>query len=57
MKGDDYAFRFGGIERLYGRRALEHFRHAHYCHCRVGRRRVSWAAEALARSGVGTIDV
>ncbi|MGB2115141.1 MAG: tRNA cyclic N6-threonylcarbamoyladenosine(37) synthase TcdA, partial [Marinobacter adhaerens] len=26
---DDYQFRFGGIERLYGRKALTAFRHAH----------------------------
>ena len=29
MNADDYAFRFGGIERLYGRPALHAFRNAH----------------------------
>ncbi|HBC35007.1 MAG TPA: tRNA cyclic N6-threonylcarbamoyladenosine(37) synthase TcdA, partial [Marinobacter adhaerens] len=54
MNADDYAFRFGGIERLYGRRALEAFRHANIAVVGLGGVG-SWAAEALARSGVGTI--
>ncbi|HCW89314.1 MAG TPA: tRNA cyclic N6-threonylcarbamoyladenosine(37) synthase TcdA, partial [Marinobacter sp.] len=28
-KTDDYEFRFGGIERLYGRPALQAFRASH----------------------------
>ena len=56
MTGDDFHFRFGGIERLYGRRALEHFRHAHIAIVGLGGVG-SWAAEALARSGVGTLTL
>ena len=56
MNADDYAFRFGGIERLYGRRALEAFRHANIAVVGLGGVG-SWAAEALARSGVGTITL
>lgn len=54
MTADDYYFRFGGIERLYGRRALESFRQAHVAVAGLGGVG-SWAAEALARSGVGSI--
>jgi len=56
MTGDDFHFRFGGIERLYGRRALEHFRQAHIAIVGLGGVG-SWAAEALARSGVGTLTL
>ncbi|HLV78460.1 MAG TPA: tRNA cyclic N6-threonylcarbamoyladenosine(37) synthase TcdA [Marinobacter sp.] len=51
---DDYRFRFGGIERLYGRRALMAFRAARIAVVGLGGVG-SWAAEALARSGVGSI--
>ena len=56
MNADDYAFRFGGIERLYGRRALEAFRSSHVTVVGLGGVG-SWAAEALARSGIGTITL
>ena len=56
MTGDDFHFRFGGIERLYGRRALEGFRHAHIAIIGLGGVG-SWAAEALARSGVGRLTL
>lgn len=56
MNADDFAFRFGGIERLYGRRALHAFRDAHVAIPGLGGVG-SWAAEALARSGVGTITL
>ncbi|MDX1597359.1 MAG: tRNA cyclic N6-threonylcarbamoyladenosine(37) synthase TcdA [Marinobacter sp.] len=56
MTPDDYGFRFGGIERLYGRRALEAFRQSHIAIVGLGGVG-SWAAEALARSGVGTITL
>ncbi len=56
MNADDYAFRFGGIERLYGRRALHAFRDAHIAVIGLGGVG-SWAAEALARSGIGTITL
>lgn len=56
MNADDYAFRFGGIERLYGRRALHAFRDTHIAVIGLGGVG-SWAAEALARSGIGTITL
>ncbi|GAA5785579.1 tRNA cyclic N6-threonylcarbamoyladenosine(37) synthase TcdA [Chitiniphilus shinanonensis] len=51
-----YERRFGGIARLYGRAALERFRTAHVCVIGVGGVG-SWAAEALARSGIGAITL
>jgi len=56
MKANDYAFRFGGIERLYGRRALATFRDAHIAIVGLGGVG-SWAAESLARSGIGTLTL
>lgn len=48
--------RFGGIERLYGAGSLD--RLAAACICVVGIGGVgSWAAEALARSGVGRLTL
>ncbi|GAA3582862.1 tRNA cyclic N6-threonylcarbamoyladenosine(37) synthase TcdA [Marinobacter xestospongiae] len=52
----DFQHRFGGIERLYGRRALAAFRQAHLVIVGLGGVG-SWAAEAIARSGVGTITL
>lgn len=56
MTTDDYSFRFGGVERLYGRRACLAFRNAHIAVAGLGGVG-SWAAEALARSGIGTITL
>lgn len=56
MTPDDYGFRFGGIERLYGRRALEAFRQSHIAIVGLGGVG-SWAAEALVRSGVGAMTL
>ncbi|MCH8499350.1 MAG: tRNA cyclic N6-threonylcarbamoyladenosine(37) synthase TcdA [Marinobacter sp.] len=53
---DDYSFRFGGIERLYGRPALAAFRDAHMVVVGLGGVG-SWAAEALARSGIGELTL
>ena len=53
---DDYDFRFGGIRRLYGTRAATFFRHAHVVVIGVGGVG-SWAIEALARSGIGTLTL
>ena len=48
--------RFGGIGRLYGRDALPRLAAAHVCVVGIGGVG-SWAAEALARSGVGTLTL
>ena len=48
--------RFGGIERLYGKKAMEKFRHAHVCVVGIGGVG-SWIVEALARSGIGHITM
>lgn len=52
----DYAQRFGGLARLYGRAGLERLRAAHVCVVGVGGVG-SWAVEALARSGVGALTL
>ncbi|MFD1009326.1 tRNA cyclic N6-threonylcarbamoyladenosine(37) synthase TcdA [Oceanisphaera ostreae] len=48
--------RFGGIARLYGNDALATFAQSHICVIGIGGVG-SWAAEALARSGVGAITL
>ncbi len=48
--------RFGGIERLYGKGALERLQSAHVAVIGLGGVG-SWAVEALARSGVGTLTL
>ncbi|MEY4140023.1 MAG: hypothetical protein RLZZ371_2205 [Pseudomonadota bacterium] len=48
--------RFGGLERLYGLSAAERIRNAHVAVVGIGGVG-SWAAEALARSGVGRITL
>jgi tRNA A37 threonylcarbamoyladenosine dehydratase len=48
--------RFGGIRRLYGDAAYEIFSQAHVCVIGIGGVG-SWAAEALARSGIGKITL
>jgi tRNA threonylcarbamoyladenosine dehydratase len=52
----DFERRFGGIARLYGNEALQRFRQAHVCVVGIGGVG-SWAAEALARSAVGSITL
>ncbi len=54
--GDAYDMRFGGIGRLYGEAALARLRAARVMVIGVGGVG-SWAAEGLARSGVGAIDL
>lgn len=56
MIDDDYSFRFGGIERLYGRTALTAFRHAQIAVIGLGGVG-SWAAESLVRSGIGSVTL
>jgi tRNA A37 threonylcarbamoyladenosine dehydratase len=52
----DLERRFGGVRRLYGKRALEYFREAHVCVIGIGGVG-SWAAEALARSAIGRLTL
>lgn len=51
-----YLDRFGGIGRLYGVLGLERLSKAHVCVVGIGGVG-SWAAEALARSGIGAITL
>lgn len=48
--------RFGGIRRLYGVNAYQYFTQAHVCVVGIGGVG-TWAAEALARSGIGRITL
>ena len=52
----DYNNRFGGIARLYGQKAFDIIRHSHFCVIGIGGVG-SWAAESLARTGVGEITL
>ena len=54
--GTDRARRFGGIDRLYGAGAADRLAAAHVCVIGIGGVG-SWAAEALARSGVGRLTL
>lgn len=53
---DDFNKRFSGLARLYSVPGLERLRMAHVCVIGVGGVGV-WAAEALARSGVGVLTL
>jgi len=53
---NDYDFRFGGIARLYGKAGLTTFQQSHVAVIGIGGVG-SWAAEALARSGIGPISL
>ena len=48
--------RFSGIERLYGQQAVQFFPQAKFCVIGIGGVG-SWAAEALARTGIGHITL
>ncbi len=52
----EYENRFGGIVRLYGAKAATSFQQSHVCVIGIGGVG-SWAAEALARSGIGEITL
>ncbi|MGB3622117.1 tRNA cyclic N6-threonylcarbamoyladenosine(37) synthase TcdA [Ketobacter sp. MCCC 1A13808] len=56
MPSQEYLNRFAGIERLYGAGTLEILQHTHICVVGIGGVG-SWAAEALARSGIGEITL
>jgi tRNA A37 threonylcarbamoyladenosine dehydratase len=53
---DDFETRFGGIARLYGKGGLEELRAAHVGVIGIGGVG-AWAAEALARSGIGALTL
>ncbi|GLR08360.1 tRNA cyclic N6-threonylcarbamoyladenosine(37) synthase TcdA [Mixta theicola] len=53
---DAWRQRFGGTARLYGQDALQLFADAHVCVIGIGGVG-SWAAEALARTGIGSITL
>ena len=53
---DQYEARFGGIARLVGKEGAERLRRSHVCVIGIGGVG-SWAAEALARSGIGQITL
>ena len=53
---DAWRQRFGGTARLYGEKALQLFADAHICVVGIGGVG-SWAAEALARTGIGAITM
>jgi tRNA A37 threonylcarbamoyladenosine dehydratase len=53
---EDYNQRFGGIARLYGVEGLKNLLHSHVLIIGIGGVG-TWAAEALARSGVGAITL
>lgn len=52
----NYEARFGGILRLYGRHGQDRLRGAHVCVVGIGGVG-SWAVEALARTGIGTLTL
>src|SRR5579871_6062189 len=52
----DFETRFGGIARLYGQGGLQKLRAAHVCVVGLGGVG-TWAAEALARSGLGALTL
>lgn len=52
----NFDFRFGGVERLYGPGSLEKIREAHILVVGIGGVG-SWVAEALARSGIGSLTL
>jgi tRNA A37 threonylcarbamoyladenosine dehydratase len=56
MLSQNYLKRFEGLTRVYGFTALERLHQAHFCIVGIGGVG-SWAAEAAARSGIGSISL
>jgi tRNA A37 threonylcarbamoyladenosine dehydratase len=52
----DYDYRFGGIGRLYGTKALEKLKNSHIAVIGIGGIG-TWVVEALARTGVGKLTL
>ncbi len=55
-KNQDFAERFGGIQRLYGQAAADVIQQMHVCVIGLGGVG-SWAVETLARTGVGQLTL
>src|SRR5262245_53639082 len=51
-----YEARFNGVARLYGADGLQRLQHSHVCVVGIGGVG-SWAAEAIARSGIGRLTL
>ena len=56
MEDIDFNRRFGGVERLYGKKALDRFKNSHVCVIGIGGVG-SWAVEALSRNAIGKITL
>ena len=56
MSEQNHNRRFGGVERLYGRQALERFKQSHIIVIGIGGVG-SWVVEALARNAIGKITL
>ena len=56
MSTQDHKRRFGGVERLYGKQALENFKQSHIIVIGIGGVG-SWVVEALARNAIGKITL
>ena len=56
MEDIDFNRRFSGVERLYGKKALDLFQKAHMCVIGIGGVG-SWAVEALARNAIGQLTL
>ena len=56
MLSKEYRQRFSGLARVYGEAALAPLQRAHFCVVGIGGVG-SWAAEACARSGIGSITL
>jgi len=56
MEDIDLNRRFVGVERLYGKKALDRFKYSHVCVVGIGGVG-SWIAEALGRNAIGKITL
>ena len=56
MTKQDFTRRFGGVERLYGRQALQQFSQSHIVIIGIGGVG-SWVVEALARNAIGKLTL
>lgn len=56
LQDDEYERRFAGVEKIYGASAFAHYERSHVLVIGIGGVG-SWAVEALARSGIGTLTI